>query len=152
MWVRLNFSDGLKMERYPLFSFFLFLGQTLKIVKQSCTLPCHFSLTYCHVLTAKYPNYLLSYSGFLWHILLYKYSTQYLSWNNNYVFFDTPIVQLYVYGYDKWLPSWKYMMSHVFSQLNTTWKGKLINQIESKSRTRSTFVWIHLHCYHCPIY
>jgi len=36
-------------------------------------------------------NYLLSYSGFFWHILLYKYSTQYVSWKNNYVFFHTKL-------------------------------------------------------------
>ena len=97
LWVRLNVTDVLKMERYPLFSFFLFLDQKLTIVEQSCTLQGHFSLTSCHVLTAKYSNYLLSYSGFLWHILLYIYSTQYVSWNNNYVFFNTTIVQLWVW-------------------------------------------------------
>ena len=59
--------------------------------------------------------------------------------------------QLFNSGYDKWLPSRKYMMLHVFFQLNTTWKGKLINQIESNSQMRSTFVWIHLQSYHCPI-
>ena len=59
---------------------FLLVSRKLKIVEQSCTLPGHFSLTSCHVLTAKYPNYLLSYSGFFWHILLYKYSIQYFSW------------------------------------------------------------------------
>jgi len=112
LWVRLNFVDVLKMERYPLFSFFLFLGQKLTIVEQSCTLQGHFSLTSCHVLTVKYSNYLLSNSAFFWHILLYKYSTQYVSWNNNYV----------------------------TQQLNTTWKGKLINQIESNSRRRSIIV------------
>ena len=31
-----------------------------------------------------------------------------------------------------------------FFQLNTTWKGKLIYQIESNSRMRPTVVWIHL--------
>jgi len=31
-------------------------------------------------------------------------------------------------------------MSHVIFQLNTTWKGKLINEIESNSRMRSTCV------------
>ena len=47
LWVRLNFADVFKMERYPLLSFFLFLGQKLTIVEQSCTgsffidfLPC----------------------------------------------------------------------------------------------------------------
>ena len=92
LWVRLNCVDVLKMERYPLFSFFLFLGQKLTIVEQSCTLKRHFSLTSCHVLTAKYSNYLLSYSAFFWNILLYKYSTEYVSWNNIYVFFETTIV------------------------------------------------------------
>jgi len=135
LWVRLNFADVLKMERYPLFSFFLFLGQKLTIVEQSCTLQGHFSLTSCHVLTVKYSNYLLSNSAFFWHILLYKYSTQYVSWNNNYV-----TQQLFNSGYVKWLPSRKYMMSHVFPQLNTTWKGKLINQIESNSRMRPIIV------------
>ena len=96
LWLRLNFADVLKMEKYPLFSFFLFLGQKLTIVEQSCTVQGHFLLTSCHVLTAKYSNHLPSYSGFLWHILLYKYSTLYVSWNNNYVFFDTTIVQLWV--------------------------------------------------------
>ena len=105
LWVRLKFADVLKMGRYPLFIFFLFLGQKLIIVEQSCTLQGNFSLTFCHVLIAKYTNYLLSSS-----------LTQHL--------FNS--------GYDKWLPSSKYMMSHVFSQLNTTWKGKLINQIELK--------------------
>jgi len=56
--------------------------------------------------------------------------------------------QLFNSGYDTWLPSRKY----IFFQLNNTWKGKLINQIESKSRMRSTFVWIHVQSYHCPIY
>jgi len=56
-----------------------------------------FFIDYCHVLTAKYSNYLLSCSGFFWHILLYKYATQYVSWNNNYVFFDTTIVQFWVW-------------------------------------------------------
>ena len=37
-------------------------------------------------------------------------------------------LQLFNSWYDKWLPSRKYM----FFQLNTTWKGKLINQIECK--------------------
>ena len=97
LWVRLNFADVLTMERHPLFSFFLFLGQKLTIVEQSCTLQGHFSLTSCHDLTAKYSNYLRSHSAFFWHILLYKYSTQYVSWNNNYVFFDTTIVQLWVW-------------------------------------------------------
>ena len=83
LWARLNFADVLKMERYPLFSFFLFLGQKLTIVEQSCTLQGHCSLTSCGVLTAKSSNYLLSYSAFFWHILLYKYSTQYVSWNNS---------------------------------------------------------------------
>jgi len=69
----------LKMETYPRFSIFLFLGQKLTIVEQSCTLQGHFTLTYCHVLTAKTSNYLLSYSAVLLHILLYNYSTQYLS-------------------------------------------------------------------------
>ena len=127
-------------ERYSLFSFFLFLCQKLIIVEQSCTFHGHFSLTSCHFLTAKYSNYLLSYSGFFWHILLYKYSTQYVSWKNNYVFFDTTIVQL-----------WAWLMTTIkkihdaacFFQLNTTGKGKLINQIESNSRMRSTFVWLN---------
>ena len=96
LWVRLNFADMLKMERYPLFNFFLFLGQKLTIVEQSCTVQGHFSLTSCHVLTAKYAKYLLSFSAFFWHIL-YKYSTQYVSWNNNNVFFDNTIVQLWVW-------------------------------------------------------
>ena len=130
LWVRLNFADMLKMERYPLFNFFLFLGQKLTIVERSCTLQGHFSLTYCHVLTAKYSNYLLSYSWFFRHILLYKYSTHYCP---EIIFISSLTQQLFNSGYDKWLPSRKYMMSHVFfSQLNTTWKGKLINQIELK--------------------
>ena len=110
LWVRLNFADMLKMEKYPLFSFFLFLGQKLTFVEQSCTLQGHFSLTSCHGEIAKYSNYLPSYSGFLWHIVWYKYSTQYVSWNNNYVFFNTTIVQLWVWYNDKWLPSRKYMI------------------------------------------
>ena len=71
LWVRLNFADVLKMERYmySLFILFLFLGQKLTIVEQSWTLKGHF---HWHVLTAKYSNYLPSYSGFLWNILLYK--------------------------------------------------------------------------------
>ena len=97
LWVRLDFADVLKMERHPLFSFFLFLSQKLTIVEQSCTLQDHFSLTSCHVLTAKYSYYLLSYSAFFWHILLYKYSTLYVSWNNNYVFFDTTNAQLWLW-------------------------------------------------------
>ena len=48
LWVRLNFVDVLKMETYPLVSFFLFLCQKLTIVEQSCTLQGHFSLTSCH--------------------------------------------------------------------------------------------------------
>jgi len=63
------------MERYPLFSFFLFLGQKLTIVEQSCTLQGHFTLTYCHVVTAKYSNVLLSYSGFFGQLLVYIYYT-----------------------------------------------------------------------------
>jgi len=43
---RLNFADVLKMERYPLFGFFLFLGQKLTIVEESCTLQGHSSLTH----------------------------------------------------------------------------------------------------------
>ena len=97
LWVRLNCADVLKMERYPLFSFFLILGQKLTIVEQSCTLKGHFF--HWHVLTAIYSNYLPSYSGFLWHILLYKYSALYVSWNNNYVFFDTTFVQLWINDY-----------------------------------------------------
>ena len=31
LWVRLNFVDVLNMERYPLFSFFLFLRQKLRV-------------------------------------------------------------------------------------------------------------------------
>jgi len=31
------------------------------------------------------------------------------------------------------------MMLHVFFQLNTTWKGKLIDQIESNSQIQSIF-------------
>ena len=127
LWVRLNVDDVLKMERYPLFSFFLFLCQKWTIVEQSCTLQGHFSLTSCHVLTAKYSSYLLSYSAFFWHILLYGYSTQY-----EVISMSSLTQQLFNFGYDKWLPSRKYMMSHVFPQLNTTWKGKLINQIELK--------------------
>ena len=97
LWVSLNFADVLNIEKYKLFSFFLFLGQKLTIVEQSCTLQGHYLLTSCHVLTAKYSNYLLSYSAFFWHNLLYKYSTQYVSWNNSYVFFDITIVQLWVW-------------------------------------------------------
>jgi len=41
------------MERHPLFSLFLLLGKKLTIDEQSCTLQGHFSLTSCHVLTAK---------------------------------------------------------------------------------------------------
>ena len=52
------------MERCAIFSFVLFLGQKLTISEQSCTVQGHFSLTSCHVLTAKYSNYLLSYSAF----------------------------------------------------------------------------------------
>ena len=129
LWFRLNFADMLKMERYPLFSFFLFLGQKLTIVEHFCNLQGHITLTSCHVLTAKYPNYLLSYSAFFWHILLYKYFTQYVSLNNNYVFFDTTIVQLWV-----WLMTIFKKINDVacFFHLNTTWKGKLFNQIELK--------------------
>ena len=130
LWIRFN----VKRERYPLFSFFLLLGQKLTIVEQSCTLQGHISLTSCHVLTAKYSNYLLSYSSFVWHILLYKYSTQYVSWNNNYVFFDTTIMGMI----NDYLQEKKDVTC--FFQLNTTWKGKLINQIESNSRMRSTCV------------
>ena len=67
LWDRLNFADVLKMERYPLFSFFLFLGQKFTIVEQSCTLQGYFSLTSCNVLTAK--NYLLSYLFYCINIL-----------------------------------------------------------------------------------
>ena len=141
LWVRLNFADVLKMERYPLFSFFLFLGQKLKIVEKSCTLQGHFSLTSCHVLTAKYPNYLLSYTGFFWHILLYKYSTQYLSWNNNYVFFDTTIAQPWVCE----MTTFKKIHDVAcFSQLNTTWKGKLIKLINQIKLNLSNAFYICL--------
>jgi len=68
------------------------------------------------------------------------------------IILSTMTQDLFNSGDEKWLPLRKYMMSHVFFQLNTTGKGKLINQIESNSRMRSTFVWIHLQSYHCPIY
>ena len=144
LWVRLNFGDVLKMERYHLFNLFLFLGQKLTIVEQSCTVQGHFSLTSCHVLTAKYAKYLLSYSAFFWHILLYKYSTQYVSWNNNHVFFDNCSTLINDFK--------KIRDVACLFQLNTTWKGKLINPIESNSQMRSTFVWIHLQSYHCLVY
>ena len=50
--------------------------------------------------------------------------------------------QLFNSGYDKWLPSRKYVI------LNITWKGKLINQIEFNSWMHSTFVCRHLQSYH----
>ena len=34
---------------------------------------CHFTLTSCHALTTKYANYLLSYSAFFGHLLLFIY-------------------------------------------------------------------------------
>ena len=66
LWVRLNLAVVMKMDRYTLFSFFLFLGQKLTIVEPSCTLKGYFTLTSCHVLTSKYSNHLLSYSAFFW--------------------------------------------------------------------------------------
>ena len=119
----------LNMERYPLFSFFLFLGQKLTIVEQSCTLQGHFSLTSWHELTAKYTNYLLSYSWFFWHIYCINILHNMCP---DIIIMSSLTQQLFNSGYDKWLPSRKNMMSHVFFQLNTTWKGKLINQIELK--------------------
>jgi len=111
LWARLNFADVLKMERYPLFSFFLFLDQILTIVEQSCTLHGHFSLTSCHVLTAKYSNYLLSYSAFFDTYycinILHNMSPEIIS-------MSSLTQQLFNSGYDNWLPSRKYMMSHVF--------------------------------------
>jgi len=111
LWVRLNIADVLKIERRPLFRFFLFLGQKLTIVEQSCTLHGHFSLTYCHVLTAKYSNYLLSYSGFFWHI----YCIHILhNMRPEIIIVSSLTQQLFNSGYDKWLPSRKYVMLHVF--------------------------------------
>ena len=123
LWVGINFADVLKMERYPLFCFFLFQGQKLTIVEQSCTLQGH-------VLTAKYSNYLLSYSTFFWHIyycidILHNMCPEIIS-------MSSLTQHLFNSRYDKWLHSRKCMMSHVFFQLNTTWKGKPINQIELK--------------------
>ena len=71
--LRLNLDDVLKMERYPPLRFSLFLGWKLTIVEQSCTLQGHFTLTSCHALIAKYSNYLLSYSSFFGHLLLFIY-------------------------------------------------------------------------------
>ena len=47
------------------------------------------------------------------------------------IILSTLTQDLFNSGYDKWLPSKQYMMLHV--QLNATWKGELINQIESNS-------------------
>ena len=145
----INFADVLKMERYPLFSFFLFLDQKLTIFEQSYSLRGQFSLTSCHFLTAKYSNYLLSYWGFFWHIfcknILHNICPD--------IIITSFLTQrLFNSGYDNWLPSRKYMMSYAFSNeillANVNWLIKL----NWNSRMRSTFVWIHLQSYHCPIY
>jgi len=47
------------------------------------------------------------------------------------VFMSTLIQELFNSGDAKWLPTLKYAMSHVFSQLDTTFKGKLFDQIQS---------------------
>ena len=148
LWVRLNFADVLKMERYPLFSFFLFLGQKLTIVEQSCTLQGHL-----HWLLAMFwlPN-----SQTIYQAIQHYFDTYYCinilhNMCPEIIIMSSLTQQSFNSGYDNWLPSRKYVMSHFF-QLNTNGKGKLINQIESNSRMRSTFDWIHVHSYHFPIY
>jgi len=112
LWVRLNLADVLKMERYPFFNFFLILGHKLTILEQSCTLQGLFTLTPCHVLTAKYSNYLLSYSGFFWQIICINILNNMCP---EIIMMSSLTQQLFNSGYDKWLPSRKYVMSHVFS-------------------------------------
>ena len=72
------------------------------------------------------------------------YTTKYVSWNKKPDLFNS--------GDDKRLPSWKYVMSHVFFQLNTTCKGKLIDPIESNSQMGSTYFRIHVQSYHSLVY
>ena len=44
---------------------------------------------------------------------------------------STMTQELFNSGDDKWLPTLKYAISNVFLQLNTTFKGKLFDQIQS---------------------
>ena len=101
LWVRLSFADVLKMERYSLFSFFLFLGQKWTLVEQSCTFQGHFSLTSCHVLIAKYSIFTR-----LFRILLTHYCINILhNLGPEIISMSSLTQQLFNYGYDKWLPS-----------------------------------------------
>jgi len=113
VWVRLKLTDVLKIERYPLFSFFLFLGQKLTILEQSCALQGHFTLTSCHILTAKYSNYLLSFSRFTVYILYININILH-NMCPEIIIMSSLTQQFFNSGYDKWLPSSKHMMPHVF--------------------------------------
>ena len=135
-WVRLNLADVLKMERYPPLRFSLFLGWKLTIVEQSCTIQGHFTLTSSHALIAKYSNYLLS---ILWTLtFVYILQNMCLEILILLFYYDTRFVQLW------WMRN-DYLQENtwcciLFPQLNTTGKGELIDQIESNSQMRSTFL------------
>ena len=64
------------------------------------------------------------------------YTTNYVSWNNNSVYYDTRFVQLW--GWEM-IVFKKIHDVACFEQLINTGKGKLIDQIESNSQMRSTF-------------
>ena len=107
LWVRLNFADVLKMERYPpLFSFFLYLGQKLTIVR----VIFHWLLAMIWL-----PN-----TQTIYEAIQHSFDTYYCinilhNMCPEIIIMSSLTQQLFNSGYDKWLPSRKYLMSHVFT-------------------------------------
>ena len=111
LWVRINFADVSKMERHPLFSFFLFLGQKLTIVEQSLLYRVIF-----HWLLAMFwlPNTQTIYYDIRHSFDTYFCITILHNICPDIIILSTMTKYLFNSGYDKWLPSRKYMMSYGF--------------------------------------
>ena len=132
LWVRLNLADMLKMERYPEINNWRTVLYTTGSFYIDF-LPC-FDCQILKLFTKLF--------SILW-TLIFVYILQNMC--PEIIILSILTHDLFNSGDEKIkLPSRKYMMSHVVVfQLNTTGKGKLIDQFESNSQMRSTFFWIH---------